>query len=374
MPDSTLKDNRLPLSTGKKLVFTLIIISFFLVLVITAGEVIVRLCCREEYIKADPPPPYNTAQKDDVLGWKMTPEYSFSGTMHDAGGQVYDLSLRYDKNGFKAFGDTAATRPKVLFLGDSYTASIEVSNEKSFFSQLADSLGFEAFAYGHAGFGNLQEYLVFDQWVDKIRPDVVVWEVCSNDFIDNYAPLEEASGYKVGERRPYLSGDGEIFYRRPLSFWQKLQEKIIFFQWLEERWDGLKETFFGRQKQVAEYYIATEKRGYPAFDEAVKITEKIVEKMKGRLPEGTKLIAFSADIYQPQLDEFRRIFESNGIDFYVEPAVQVEKAKVEQKQIVKASDNYHWNERGHQIVAGSLAPFLAPLIDEQVKGQGDENN
>ena len=364
MSNTPSSDARKPLSPVRKVAFSLVTLLFFLAITIAAGEVIVRSCCSEKYIKGDPPPPYDTAEKDGLLGWKMTPGYSFDGKMRDEAGQEYDISIRYGENGFKAFGDTASGRPKVLFLGDSYTASIEVSNEKSFFNLLGDSLGVEVFAYGHAGFGTLQEYLVLDEWVDKIRPDVVVWEVCSNDFIDNYAPLEIACGYKVGQRRPYLSEDGEIFYRRPLSLWQGIQEKLIFFKWLEERWDGVQENLFGKEKRVGEYYISFDKRAFPQFDESVKITEEIVAKIKNRLPEGTKVIGFSADIFQPQREEFRRIFEANGFSFYDEPALNVEKAKVEQKLVVKAVDGYHWNEQGHEIIARSLLPFLKPLVEK----------
>jgi hypothetical protein len=216
-------------------------------------------------------------------------------------------------------------------------------------------------AYGHAGFGTLQEYLVLDQWVDRIRPDVVVWQVCSNDFIDNYAPLEIASGYKVGERRPYLADDGEIFYRRPLSLWQRLKEQLIFFKWAEERWDFVQQNLFNKEKRVGEYYISTEKRAYPLFDKSVKITENIFTNIKNRLPAGTKVLGFAADIFQPQRNELQRIFEENGFAFQPEPALNIEKAKVEEKQMVLAVDGWHWNERGHEIVAWSLLPFLESL-------------
>ncbi len=362
MSDTLPKDTRKPLSTGKKITFTLIILLFFLVLIVAAGEAIVRRCCAEDYKKDVPLPPYNTAQKDDLLGWKMTPGYTYEGKIYDEAWQEYEVSIRYDENGFKAFGNVNASRPKVFFIGDSYTASIEVSNEKSFFNLIGDSLDVEVFAYGHAGFSTLQEYLVFDEWVDKIRPDVVVWQVCSNDFIDNYAPLEIACGYKVGERRPYLSMDDEIFYRRPVSLWQNIQESLIFFKWFEESWGGLEEGVTQDVQKTGEYYISTDKRKYPPFDRSIKITEKIVAKIKDRLPGETELIAFSADIFQPQGEEFKQIFEENGFKFYNEPAIKVEQAKVEKKQVVKAIDGYHWNEQGHEIVARSLMPVLKPLI------------
>ncbi|MCC6725380.1 MAG: SGNH/GDSL hydrolase family protein [Saprospiraceae bacterium] len=348
-----------PLSRGRKAVFSLILLGVMLVLVVAIGEVFVRLKYQELYRKNPLVPPYDTAEKDDLLGWKMRPGYTYTGEMKDVNKQPYPISLHYDQNGFKAFGDTASNRPKVLFLGDSYTASIEASNEQTFYNILADSLDFEVFAYGHAGFGTLQEYLVLDKWVDRIKPDVVVWETCSNDFIDNHAPLEIACGYKVGQRRPYLAEDGSIFYRRPLSVWQRLKEPIWFFRWLEERWDGVKQNLFKQEKRVGEYYIATQKRDYPLFDESVKTTERIVAMIRKRLPETTKLVAFSADIYEPQMSEMKRIFEASGASFHEAPARLLEQKMLEQKLPLKAVDNCHWSEQGQAVIAKGLKEVLS---------------
>lgn len=352
-----------PLSFGRKVMFSLITMVLLLAIVVGIGEVFVRFRHGDLYRKNPLTPPYDTAEKDDYLGWKMRPGYTFQGEMLDVNRQPYPINLRYDENGFKAFGDTASTKPKVLFLGDSYTASIEASNEQTFYNILADSLSFEAFAYGHAGFGTLQEYMVLDKWVDRIRPDVVVWETCSNDFIDNHAPLEIVCGYKVsGERRPYLDSNGEIFYRRPLSLWQRLKGPIWFFRWLEDRWDRVKQNLFKQEKRVGEYYIATAKRDFPPYDESVKTTERIVAMIRKRLPEKTKLIAFSADTYEPQMSEMKRIFEANGAAFYEEPAQRLEQLMLEQKLPLKAVDNCHWSEQGQAVIARGLLPHLREIM------------
>ncbi|MBI5917125.1 MAG: SGNH/GDSL hydrolase family protein [Bacteroidetes bacterium] len=364
MPEQPSPAIKKPLPLGRKLLFSLISLLFFGLIIVGVGEIFVRLTVGKKYKINDLPPPYNTAQKDGYLGWKMTPGYTFTGKMRDQFKQEYDISIRYDANGFKAFGDTASARPKVLFLGDSYTASIEASNKKTFYNLLADSLGIEVFAYGHAGFSTLQEYMVLDTWVDRIRPDVVVWETCSNDFIDNYAPLEIVCGYKVGQRRPYLATDGSIFYRRPLSGWQWLREHVFFFRWLEERWEGVEEKVFKKEKRVGEYYIATDKRNFRPFDESVKVTGQIMAMAQKRLPAGTKLVGFSADIYEPQMSEFKRIFEANGFPFYEEPARLLERTGLEQKIAVKAVDECHWNETGQALIAAGLLPFLKPLVNQ----------
>ncbi|HFA51455.1 MAG TPA: SGNH/GDSL hydrolase family protein [Bacteroidetes bacterium] len=342
----------------RKTLFFLITVLLFSLVVIAIGEVATRLFLPKPVIE----PPENTALKDDELGWKMTPNYSFKGTLKDRDGAAYEDSISYDENGFKAFGDTASARPKILFLGDSYTASRQVSNNKSFFKIIGDSLGAEIFAYGHPGYGTLQEYMIFDKWVGKIKPDVVVWQVCSNDFIDNYAGLEMVCGYGVGERRPYLNEQGEIYYKRPLTLFQKIQEHIWFFKWLDSRWDNLLAKVKKEDIKVGEYYIANDKRDFEPFDKSVIITEKIVKKIKERLPKNTKLTAFTSDMYQPQRSEFRRIFESNGFTFLEKPAQAVQKAEY-QKMVVKAADGYHWNMKGHELVANSLLPELKKLLE-----------
>jgi hypothetical protein len=349
-------------SFGRQLLYTVTILLSLIVIATIIGEAVVRVKFADIYTKPPLVPPYDTAEKDDYFGWVMRPNYTWTGDMKDANHEPYPVSIHYDENGFKAFGDPASTKPKLLFLGDSYTASIEASNERTFYNIIADSLGVEVFAYGHAGYGTLQEYLMLDKWVDKIKPDLVVWETCSNDFIDNYPQLEIACGYKVGQRRPYLDRDGTIFYRRPLNLWQRLKEPIWFYRWLNDRWDMVKFNATKQEKKSGEYYIANEKREYRPFNEAVKRTEKIVSMIRKRLPKGTKLIAFSADTYEPQVGEMKRIFEENGFPFLEDPAQGLEAMEVEQKIALKAVDHYHWNEKGQAVIAAGLLPHLKETL------------
>ena len=84
--------------------------------------------------------------------------------------------------------------------------------------------------------------------------------------------------------------------------------------------------------------------------------------IRERLPEKTKLVAFSADIYEPQMGEFKRIFEANGAAFYEEPARLLERTALEQKITLKAVDNCHWNERGQAVIAAGLLPHLKQIL------------
>ncbi len=303
-------------------------------------------------------PPYDNAQKDQLLGWKTTPNYIFSGTMQDSQNQSYPVELSYDQNGFKAFGKLPTTKPKLFFIGDSYTSSIEVSNEKSYFHLIGDSLDVEIFAYGQSGYGTLQEYLILDQYLDTIQPDFIIWQVSVNDFVDNDYELELLSGYKVGLRRPYLTLADQIIYQQPIKNSQRFFPYSQFLSFVCKKW----ETYQAKDQQIAEAYLPLHKTTpYPPFSKAVSITEQIVHKIKKRLPATTQLIAFSADRMPPSTTEFKRIFEAAGFPFLMKPVNVLRQARAD-GQVVHARDKYHWNNAGHEIIAKELIEYLQPLV------------
>ena len=170
------------------------------------------------------------------------------------------------------------------------------------------------------------------------------------------------AGMLVSPHGIYLDRDGSIFYRRPLNLWQRLKEPIWFFRWIDDRLDGLRKNATKQEKRVGEYYIANENRKYKPYDEAVKRTERIVAMIRKRLPEKTKLVAFSADNYEPQMGEMKRIFEANGAAFYEDPVQLLEKTMFEQKLALKAVDNCHWSEQGQVVIARGLLPHLKEVL------------
>jgi hypothetical protein len=321
------------------------------------GELATRALGIQPYNKQVPPPPYNTAQKDDILGWKMTPNYTFSGEVKDTKNNPYPVNITYDENGFKTFGNPKSEKKKVFFIGDSYTACIEVSNDKSFFNLIKDSLDVEVFAYGHAGYSTLQEFMILDKYLRIINPDLVIWQTCSNDWIDNYAPLEMESGYKVGERRPYLDEDGIIFYERPVTNFKKLAGYSSFLHFLYTKWQNISYNYLEKDKKVAEYWIANEQQNYEPYAQSIKLANLVFEKVKKILPKETKLVGFSADTFEPQAKDFKILFNNHGFDYTMLPAQLIDKAKY-QKEVVHSSDKYHWNERGHELIANGLIEFI----------------
>ncbi len=342
-------DSKQPLSTGRKILFTIISILFSLGVIFLVGELVARIFYQ-------PPAHYQKADIDSKFGWYTKSNDKQVGKQKDKGGNEYEVIYQTEKNGFREWGDINSTKKKVFFLGDSYIQSVEVSNDKLFYNLLQDSLDIEVFAFGQAGFGNWQQYLVLDKYFDIIKPDVVVLQTCDNDFIDNYHQLELESGYKVGLDRPYLKLDGTTEFYKPVPKTQRIIAKSKFLSYLAYKFNILQQKT-NTAAVLAEKKIAEQKRGYKHFDQSVKISDKIIEKFRNRIPNEVQFVGFSASLFNPQLSEFQQIFKKHGIPFYAEPAQAIQQAQ-QQKQIVNSEDGYHWNEAGHVLIAEELVSIL----------------
>jgi lysophospholipase L1-like esterase len=246
-------------------------------------------------------------------------------------------------------------KSKFFFLGDSYTQSVEVSNEHAFFNILKDSLNIEVFAFGQSGYGTLQEYMILDKYLDLIQPDLIVLQTCDNDFLDNHFVLEREGGYNVRLRRPYLTLNNEVVYRMPIPEWKHWLSYSKFLTLLANKLEWIFTDQEG--KVIAEAYIAEDERAYKPYNDAIKITGMILDSLVERVPENIRLIGFSSSVYQPQLDDMRGLFEERGIPLHDESAQLLYDVRGEGRS-VHSADGFHWNIGGHQVIAEGLLPIL----------------
>lgn len=308
----------------------------------------------------DPPatPPHNYRFPHDLVGWAVSEGYNYEGEMRDFRGTPYPLKVTFGKSGFRKWGDPKSSKKKVLFIGDSYTACIQTSDEKLFYKILADSLPIEVFAYGAAGFSNTQEYIITEHYLNEINPDIVVWQLCSNDFIDNYWELEEKANYQVRMRRPYILEDGSIEYHRAIGWPRNVKPYSRFLYFLFKRY----EDFSGKASvNAAERWIAEKNTDYEPFARSCKMTKTIFTKMKSLMPKETKLILFDADGFNPQYEQFARLCQECELPFLTGLDDFVRKG-AESGRCVRADDGYHWNDYGNERVA----EYLKKVIKEQL--------
>ena len=109
------KNQRKDIPLSKKVIFSILTVLILLFIITIVAEILTRYFTNGKYAKPIILPPFDTAQRDNYLGWKMKPSYSFTGTVKDELGQDYPISIKFDKNGFKAFGDVHSKKAKVFF-------------------------------------------------------------------------------------------------------------------------------------------------------------------------------------------------------------------------------------------------------------------
>ncbi|MEL6864060.1 MAG: hypothetical protein AAFP19_06565 [Bacteroidota bacterium] len=93
------------------------------------------------------------------------------------------------------------------------------------------------------------------------------------------------------------------------------------------------------------------------YQKALEKTELILQKIKQAIGPNRQLVLFNADAYEPQQGDIASICAQNDIDFIAFPKMAMDTAGRE----VYTIDGFHWNEQGHQIIAGVLAEQL--LLD-----------
>ena len=127
-----------------------------------------------------------------------------------------NISINFSKNGFRRWGDINTSKTKALILGDSYTEAFFVEEDESYYAYLEKEFdNVEWFVFGQAGYGTLQEFMILDEFLDIIKPDLILWQLCNNDYYNNNFETEKKwfpfSGNAI---RPYLEDDN-IVYRFP---------------------------------------------------------------------------------------------------------------------------------------------------------------
>lgn len=293
---------------------------------------------------------------DTKLGWKPRENYLFKGSKKDASGYEYDVAFSIDRSGFRWFGNINSYKKRIFFLGDSFTEAAFISNNKTYYGQVAESLtDFEFFAYGCGGYGTLQEFMIIDEFIDIIKPQLIVIQLCSNDFINNDFMLELKSySNNNGIVRPYIDENGNTVYKNPRTI--LTTDKLAFLA----NYSKLLSTIdiFTRRYYANSIENDIEKIGqnHREFQRSSRITEHIIEMIKKRTA-GIPIAVFCVDECQPYYDEFQKISKKTGLDF-IDGIPQAIKTAENQGLITREADKSHWNELGHKITSEKLSDYI----------------
>ncbi len=269
------------------------------------------------------------------------------------------LDARLGWTGTHLDGDPSTTRPRLLVLGDSFTHGSGETLE--LYPRVASRLaGYEPWVRAAPGWGTLQEWLALEAAWEDARPDVIVLQVCSNDFINNDWELERGSfGNNNLSRRPYWEA-GRAVMRDPvalLGLRRALAERSALAVWLNRRWRhaGL---FLERRRLVGstEQSVGREGLAFAPFARAVRTTEELVAHVRARA-DGRPLVLLPADPFVPFYDEWRKLAERQGLPLLTGGLDALAEAERRGAR-VRLSDGVHWNAAGHALVGRALAEWL----------------
>lgn len=335
---------------------------------IVAFSIVVSLCIGEVAIRAihlmrDGIPFFEKTagrvgpiQLDQELGWRATENHEEVLTKTTKGGQLYTVHRSQRLHGFRHFGDLTSPKPRLLVIGDSFTQAAAVSDGKTYPALLSQLLGMEVFAYGAGGYGTLQEYMILDRYFDEIRPDLILWQFCINDFINNDHELELASTKNNnGLTRPYWV-NGAIAHLSPTPRWQQTREWINhhsrFLYFIVSRIDRLRAVTNTASVEVA---IQAEGFQHAGFRRAVQVTDELMGRVRARVGD-TPILAFSCDTTEPYNEAFSAISVHYGIEYWTDLPDVIQQALSRGEDVQTPDD--HWNESGHRLVAGMIARHM----------------
>ena len=293
---------------------------------------------------------------DPDLGWRATEYYQERLIETSRAGIRYDVARSQKQHGFRQFGNLEAPKPKLLVIGDSFTHATAVSDNKTYYALAGETLGMEVFAYGVGGYGTLQEYLILDRYVDEIKPDLILWQFCINDFINNDNALEQASLFNNnGLTRPYWV-NGAIAHLSPKPTGQQLREWINhhsrFLYFIVSRIDRVRAVTTTASVETS---IEAEGSGHAGFHHAVEVTDDLMGRVRARVGK-IPIVAFSCANVAPYSDELMRISAHHGIEYWKDVPDMVQQALDHGVDVYTRDE--HWNEQGHQIVASMVVKHM----------------
>lgn len=334
------------ISWRKKIFFSIIILSVC-VFILEAGARLIFHQAQSDNARE--------IETDDRYGWKSSANQHLSGRF----GPYGYVRFTTTQNGFRVYGNVESGRPRILVLGDSQTQARMVSDGETYYDYLGRETDAEIFAYGAGGFGSLQEFMVLDDYYDRIHPDIIVWQFCANDLHNNAWPLE-ASSWENNNRmtRPYLE-QGKIVYRFPHNSW--LYRNLLRHSVLVQS-TGINFGLALSKSRLLPRELLTEQN--PQFREALAATREIMHRVKKRA-NATPVIAFSAcsgrgGSYSQVKTEmyFNEISSSSGILYVAGIPDLIERAKQSGRIVDGTPSDAHWNGEGHRIAGEALATAL----------------
>ncbi len=293
-------------------------------------------------------------------GWTTPANTTYTMEFDDASNVTRNITVTYSDFGFKRWGNHSTNKTKVFIIGDSFTAMHFVSNGEEWYAYLEKEFpDAEFFVYGGSGYGSLQEYMILDDFIDVINPDIILWQFSANDFINNLYSYEKKNFvYANRGFRPYLE-ENRIVYRIPLAF-ETARKYSSFLNFLLEKYDSfvfaLEMTEIQHDPQKITKYPEEQEKAFNItlhiMQMASKRTDDIPLYLFGVSPTTQNEASLFPDVAEQEL-----LLCQNANITCIPGVAEYVNEKEEQGIVVKVADS-HWNVAGNTFAAEFLITYF----------------
>jgi hypothetical protein len=267
--------------------------------------------------------------------------------------------------------------PLLAIIGDSFVEAAQVENKDAMHGLLSrDSVGRgRVYSFGTSG-SPLSTYLVYANYaVKEFHATELVFIVVGNDFDESLVKYKNAPGFH------YFSGEGDdlVLVRKDFhsSFIKRLSRQSSLVRYLalnmELNWQSIENIFVSDTDEAMVEFVGNTRADFD--EERITDSRRAVDKFFEELPVQTGLgndkILFVLDGMRPQIYDPKTRRKANGSYFdlmrkyFMEVAVNkgyevidmqpvfIKKHESEGIRFEFPTDG-HWNEIGHNLVAGKI--------------------
>ncbi|MFQ5349634.1 MAG: hypothetical protein ACE5EG_04225, partial [Thermoanaerobaculia bacterium] len=183
--------------------------------------------------------------------------------------------------------------------------------------------------------------------------DVVLWQMCANDLINNDWRLEAASNeHNNHMARPYLGEDGRIELRHPDRRLGWLARRSLLMRRVVVLRSSLRKRSLGSIE-------ADLQADHPDLRRSIATTRRAIERRIAASPGVTFLVFFvpSPERYEWEVGAWQEVCSLPGLECLPAVSEAIERAR-RAGTTVDGGDDPHWNATGHEIAARAILARL----------------
>jgi len=298
---------------------------------------------------------------DETLGYTLNPNSVFTHKTN-----LFDATYHVNNLGYRGKAYNKSKTPgvyRIVLIGDSNSFGYGVNDDETFASIIDRRLsGVEVINLSVIGYGTDQEFLRLKKEGLSYQPDLVIWQVCKNDF------SEITASYIYGRCKPFfILQDGRLILKNtyeknkcnikqgfirclliPVRNW--LARNSQAFHSIRNRYYGIKLRLKGQQR----YRMST---GEGAFELFNAIIAEAYRELSGK---GIKMIIVHWD--KTLGEKINCIERSMGIQVIDLSSVIT---KNFEKISIREPGFWHPNKEGHLLIAEKLIEVIT--VEKQKK-------